>query len=194
MQYKLRITQLPTTKSLQKGKKSAVCVVLTEQLYSVNSGAKPRVYFWKICREMLSELSYLAPCLTSSLQDHSWKGHSIHSTSAASCPLSLPARLPVHAWHQARSHSFTRALRWSSDCWGRLQCPLQKCCASISNSASSATHLCDARTQLSKVFPDINVILSHYQVNHEKAMLWGKTCSSPCTTEVTQMGAEKGEL
>lgn len=35
-----------------------------------------------------------------------------------------------------------------------------------------------------KVLPDINVMISHYQVSQEKAMLQGKVCSSCCTTEV----------
>lgn len=48
-------------------------------------------------------------------------------------------------------------------------------------------------TQPNKALSDINVVWSLYQVNQEKAMLWGKICSS-CTTEVTQRWREKGEL
>lgn len=35
-----------------------------------------------------------------------------------------------------------------------------------------------------KVLPDNNVMISHYQVSQEKAILQGKVCSSCCTTEV----------
>lgn len=54
-----------------------------------------------------------------------------------SLALLVPTRRKATASPQHSDKSF--------DCWRRLQCPLQKHCASISNSASSATHLCDAQ-------------------------------------------------